>query len=261
MLIPDSLRQENMPMMVYYLCKAVASGKYSEDEIKENITAFRDDKTSTDAYNRVFKFSENVFIFKDKKTNELSCVFSMDELADYSSFSSALLEKIELNQTNKFSQMLMWLIGSENRKLDKYPRAEDFVPAMGINGIDQNNVHGFLFWCEMLGLISFSSYRSGRVAYSLDSVLSKYLEKHEELKQEGFIPAKKFFDYLAKDIFFIKLCIHDNNVSYPLSQAIRMLEQAELIKLETMKDVGDVWHLSKSDVMVKGNNFTNIKVC
>ena len=36
MLIPDSLRQENMPMMVYYLCKAVASGKYSEDEIKEN---------------------------------------------------------------------------------------------------------------------------------------------------------------------------------------------------------------------------------
>ena len=113
-----------------------------EDRAKEDYNNYYEklERIGKGSYGKVHKV-------KDKKTNELSCVFSMDELADYSSFSSALLEKIELNQTNKFSQMLMWLIGSENRKLDKYPRAEDFVPAMGINGIDQNNVHGFLFWC------------------------------------------------------------------------------------------------------------------
>ncbi|WP_248402986.1 hypothetical protein [Butyrivibrio fibrisolvens] len=261
MLMPDSLRQEYMPMMVYYLCKAVDSTVCNEDDLKGKMTAFQDDKNSSDEFNKVFKFSENVFIKKDEKTGEISSVFSSEELKDYKSFSKSLLTKLELKRSNKFSQMLEWLIGSENRKLDKYTRAEDFVPAMGIDGIDHNTVHGFLFWCEMLGIISFNGYRSGRVSYALDSILYDYLEDHEELKQEGYIPAKLFFDKMASELFFIKICIHENNVSYPLSQAIRILEQAKMIKIETMKDIGDVWHLSKSNILLKGNNFTNIKVC
>jgi hypothetical protein len=261
MLRPDSLRQESMPKMVFYLCKAIDSTKCTKQGIKERMTAFQDDKASSDGFDKVYSFAEDVFVFEDKETKELSSVFTSEELADYKTFSKALLEKMEIKQSNKFSQMLKWLIGSEKRILSKYTRAEDFVPAMGIDGIDQNNIHGFLFWCEMLGIINFSGYRSGGVSYALDSVLADYIDKHEELKREGFIPAKVFFEKMSNEIFFLKLCIHENNISFPLSQAIRTLEQAGLIEFATMNDIGDVWHLSKSEILIKGNNFTNIKVC
>ena len=269
MLIPDSLRQEDMPMMVYFVCKFISGGEYSEQQIIDNVTAaakkgmeyYRlNTPSDSNPIQQVMSFAEyqNNFILKNKN-GKLETTFSKEELKSFDDFSYATLKKIKIDKDNKFSKMLAWLLG-EKQDLSKYTRATDFPVAMNIEGIDANIIHGFLFWIEMLGLVCFEGRRTGTVAYSLETVLARYLERHPELKKRGSIPMREFCEELVDEIPLLGLCIKGNNISFPLSQGFRVLEHMEKIKFDYMKDSGDVWHLSQSSVFKSGNNFSNVRV-
>ena len=113
----------------------------------------------------------------------------------------------------------------------------------------------------MLGIITFDGRKKGSVTYSLDSVISKVVTSNDSFMNKGSMPAKEFFELLGNYVFFIPMCIKNNKVSYPLSQAIRILEYSGVLKIENMQDSGDVWHLEQSNAFISGNHFTNIKVC
>ncbi len=263
MLIPDTLRQEDMPMMVYYICKYVKSGEYKEEEVINRLTGFsyESDPKDPNPIRTVLKFARDSFISVDKSTGIYSTSFTDAELKDYSSFSAAVLKKLELNDENKFNKMLKWLV-EDRRELSKYTTADDFLPAMNIKNINNaNTIHGFLFWCEMLGIITFDGRKRGSVTYSLDSMLKSIIVSDNIFKQKGSMPAKEFFDVLEEHVYFVPMCIKNNIVSYPLSQAIRILEYSGVLKIENMQDSGDVWHLEQSNAFLAGNHFTNIKVC
>ena len=269
MLIPDSLRQEDMPMMVYYVCKFINGGEYSEEQIINNITAApkkgldfyrRNSPSDNNPIQHVMSFAEyqNNFI-KKNEIGKYETVFTKSELDNYEEFSYAVLRRLDIGKDNKFSKMLTWLL-SEKQELSKYTRASDYPVAMDISGVDENTIHGFLFWIEMLGLVCFEGRRSGTVSYSLDTVLMKYIKKHPELKKRGSIPMREFCEEIVEEIPLIKLCINGNNLSGPLSLGFRVLEHAGKVKFEYMKDSGDVWHLSQSSVFSSGNNFSNVRV-
>lgn len=270
MLIPDTLRQEDMPMMVYFVCKFISGGEYSEKQIIDNITAspqkgndyYRlNSPSDSNPIQHVMGFAEyqNNFIYENTD-GKYKTVFSKDELESYSEFSYATIKKIAIDKDNKFSKMLAWLL-SEKQELSKYTRANDFPVAMNIEGVDDANIiHGFLFWIEMLGLVCFEGRRTGSITYSLETILSKYLEKHPELKKRGSIPMREFCDEIVGEIPLLGLCIKGNNLSFPISQGFRVLEHAQKIKFDYMKDSGDVWHLSQSSVFTSGNNFSNVRV-
>lgn len=267
MLISDSVRQEDMPIMVYYLCKLVNSGKYNEDQIVDLITAstvsgYKKYKGESNPINDVIRFARDEGKFVSESADgTFETAFSKEQLSSFDLFMQAVVSKIELDDSNKFNKMLKWLL-VEKRELSKYTKTADFPVAMNIEGVnDENIIHGFLFWAEAMGIIAFEGKKSGTIVYTLEEVMGRYISSHQDLKKRGAIPAREFFEELSEAIFFIPMCLYNNTVSYALSQGIRILEQAGVIELVTVKDSGDSWHLYHSDVFVSGNNFTNIRVC
>lgn len=267
MLIPDSVRQEDMPMMVYFLCKLVSSGKYTEDEAINLLTAstisgFSKYKSESNPIADVVRFTrdEGKFI-KEGQDGILYSDFSEEEISTFALFMDAILKKMQIDEKNKFIRMLKWLL-VEKRDLSRFTKTSDYPAAMNIDGVnDENTVHGFLFWAEAMGVITFEGKKGGTVVYSLESILERYVERHPELSKRGAIPAREFLDELTEEVFFIPMCIHNNTLSFALSQGIRILEQAGMIELLTANDSGDSWHLYPSEVFLKGNNFSNIRVC
>ena len=60
MLIPNSLRMEHMPKMIYVLVKLVESGKYTENDLRKRITANIQnelDVLSRDRFNLILNFA------------------------------------------------------------------------------------------------------------------------------------------------------------------------------------------------------------
>lgn len=252
-------------MMVYYLCKLVRSGKYKESEVIAKLTVANDKSKQclndeNNPISKVISFSmEKDGFITENDEGIFETIFTERELTSFRAFMEAVVEKLELNDGNKFNKMLQWLL-TEKQVLSKYARAEDFVTGMNMEGVDSNTVHGFLFWCEAMGIINFEGKRSGTVVYTLDDVLFRFIENNPELKELGAIPFREFVDALTEKIYYIPMCLDYNNVSYPLSLAIRALERAGVIELRTITDSGDKWHLSQSATFTSGNEFTNIKV-
>ncbi len=269
MLMPDGLRQEEMPLMVYYLCKFIASGDYTEEEVVDYITSSMVSGygkiKATEKNNpivNVIGYSRDLFFVTDNNKGTLVSKFNKSELESPEDFSYSIIKRLELDEDNKFNKMMEWLV-SENRNPLVFSKYSDVLNAMPIKGIDENMLHGFAFWAEFLGVINMSGSGGKRKLpfdYALDSLLCRFLDRHEELKEQGAIPVREFMSVLSNDIYFIPMCIKGNHVMGPLSQAVRIVEQVGRIKLTKVSDTGDIWHLTPSNIFRNGNDFSNIEV-
>ena len=128
--------------------------------------------------------------------------------------------------------------------------------------IEEDSVHGFLFWIEALGISKFEGNRSGHVYFCLENVILNYLERNPEIRNKGDMPVSEFLDELKKELFFIPYCIESqrNMITYPLAQALRILENMDMIQMNYRQDSDQMWHLPTSDVFSNGNTFTNVRV-
>ena len=93
MLIPDSLRMEHMPKIVYVLVKLVNAGLYSEEELRKRITAsickeYND--TSRERFNLLLSFAcDGNLIYEENGYYKTK--FVDEELRTFSEFTYALL--------------------------------------------------------------------------------------------------------------------------------------------------------------------------
>ncbi len=267
MLIPDNLRQEHMPMMVYALCKAVKNGSYSEDELIKFLSASRvtnDEKSIAQAGN-VATFAKNAGFISDEK-GILTTDFSSEELDTPLDFSYAVLKRLDIEGSKKFAILLKWYLwrgtsveAIENHTEMRKEMLEDAkIKQMNVS-VDL--VHGFLFWIEFLGIATPSYTTMGCYEYSIENVLINYIKDHQaELRKHGNMPAKEFFDSLSIGVCFIPLCYEKTTVCSALSYALRVIERLGIIEIEDKNDGSVTWHLEKSNSFKTGNSFTNIKV-
>lgn len=268
MLIPDNLRQEDMPMMVYALCKAVKNGNYSEDELIKYISVsenYKDD-SSANIVRVVLNFAQKAGFIQNENSKNLITEFNETELESPLAFSQSLLKRLEMDNSKLFSEALKWFLwkgplveGLETHKDVKREMDEDSL--LKQYNISEDFVHGFLFWIEFLGIATHTIGAMGCYNYSIENILIAYLNNNaDKYKKYGNMPAKDFFEMLGEDIFFIKLCCANTTVCDSLSIALRIIEKLNIVELEDKNDGSMTWHLQKSNTFKVGNSFTNVKV-
>ena len=76
------------------------------------------------------------------------------------------------------------------------------------------------------------------------------------------MPVREFLDRLQQDIYFIPFCCESdrNGITYPMAQALRILENMDMIQLEYRQDSDQMWLLPAAFVFSSGNTFTNVRV-
>jgi hypothetical protein len=267
MLIPDSLRQEHMPMMVYALCRAVKNGKYSEDDLIKTLAASNRiyDEKSIGQAGTVLTFARNAH-FVDVKNGVVATDFDEEELFTPSKFSSALLKRLDLDSSKSFATMLKWYLWKgisieafDNHKAIRQEMLED--AKLKQMNVSEDQTHGFLFWLEFLGIATHSYQAMGCYNYSIENILIEYIAtNNKELKKHGDMPMQEFLTILGSDICFIQLCYENTNVCSALSIALRIIERMGIIEIVDKNDGSMTWHLEKSNTFRVGNSFTNIKV-
>ncbi len=272
MLIPNSLRMEYMPKMVYAIVRLVGSGQYTADELRKRITASvtrNYDDSSNDRFGMLLTFALDGGFIREKN-GYFETEFTDEELESFPEFTYALLGKLIIQNNNMFDAMLKYYLSSDQTIEGDYTGTaakfrekslED--PKVKSFRIEEDNVHGFFFWVEALGIATFESYRSGHLYFCVEELLLRCINKHPEFKNLGSMPTKQFLDLIQRDLYFIPFCCADdgNVIMYPLSQALRILDNMGVIALENRQDSDQMWHLPSSRVFSKNNTFTNVRVC
>lgn len=271
MLIPDTLRQEHMPKMVYALVKLVNSGYYTSEDLRKRLTASmckEYDDASKDRFNLLLSFAiDGEFI--SKENGYYKSEFQKDELVSFSEFTYSLLGKMDSSTDNKFNTLLKYYLSTGKYEESEFSSGAERFREKAVENpdvkkyhIEVDSIHGFLFWIEAFQIANFEANRSGHVYFALENLLIKYLEKHPELKSRGSMPVNVFLDTLKEDIYFIPFCCsgEGNILTYPMAQALRILENMDMIRLEYRQDSDKMWHLPASFVFSNGNTFTNVRV-
>ena len=267
MLIPDTLRQEHMPMMVYALCRAVGTKEYTEEELINDLSATnitKDEKSSGQVGN-VLNFCRNAG-FVTIKGERVSTDFTKDELNTQKDFMFALLRKIDVHKSERFKDTLRWFLWKgqtvetiDNHKDIRKEMLED--SRLKQLNLSEDFTHGFLFWTEFLGIATHSIGAMGGYNYSIENILIPYIDKNRDaLKKRGNIPMQEFLDILSSDLFFIPMCYEKTDICYSLSFALRVIEKMDIIDIEDKNDGSMTWHLERSNTFKIGNSFTNIRV-
>ena len=267
MLIPDTLRQEHMPMMVYALCRAVKANDYTKDELIKDlsVTNITKDEKSSDQVEKVLNFCKNAG-FVTVNGERVNTDFTNEELNSQKDFVFALLKKIRVENSEKFRETLKWFLwrGPRVEAIDNH---NDFRSEMLEDSkLKQLNVkidftHGFLFWVEFLGIATHSIGLMGGYNYSIENILITYIDNNRNaLKSRGDIPMQEFLDILSNDLFFIPMCYEKTDICYSLSFALRVIEKLDIIDIVDKNDGSKTWHLERSNTFKIGNSFTNIKV-
>lgn len=271
MLIPNTLRMEHMPKMVYVLVKLVNSGEYTGEDLRKRLTAsmYKEyDTVSRDRFNLLLSFAcAGEFITKENGFYKTE--FNESELSSFSEFTYALLGKMNTMADNMFNALLKYYLSTDKYEESEFSSSAEKFRIKAIENaevkkynVEEDSIHGFLFWIEAFQIANFEGYRSGHVYFALENLLMKYLEKHPEIKNAGSMPVRIFLDKLKQDIYFIPYCCEDerNGITYPMAQALRILENMDLIQLEYRQDSDQMWHLPASLVFSSGNTFTNVRV-
>lgn len=270
MLIPENLRQEDMPMMVYAVCRAVKKGDCTEEGLikKLSVTNLCKDDKSREQVSNVVNFAKAAGVIT-VTAGKLITDFEDGELTTPLSFSQAMLKRIDREMSGQFCDMLRWYLWNDEKVAALESHKDIRKEMLEDSHLKQLNVsehltHGFLFWIEFLGIATHSTTAKnamGNYNCSIENILIRYIETHNaELKKYGNMPAGEFFSLLEKDLFFIPLCYSETEVSYALSFALRVLNRLELIDIEDKNDGSLTWHLTRSNMFRTGNSFTNIKV-
>lgn len=274
MLIPNSLRQEDMPQMVYAILKQISNGKYTKDDVKKRVTASiktNIGEKSQQQFSRLLSFLFDAEMIYEKG-DVLYTYFDEEELQTINDFSYSLLGKMQIDKNNKFDMMLKWYLSTDVFNESNFTSsAEKIAHSMmecsylkaGVWGkISQNDVHGFLFWVEMFKIAYFEERRSGHVYFGIENIMMEYIKRHPELREKGDMSTEEFLNALSQDLYFIPMCYEEgtHNIMHALSLGIRVLENAEIIELNYRDDSDQRWHLTNSTVFTSGNTFTNVRI-
>lgn len=271
MLIPNVLRQEHMPKMVYALIKLVYSGNYTSEDLRKRITASmckEYDDTSRNNFNLLLSFAEKGQMIKEEN-GYYRTEFQENELASFSEFTYSLLGKMYSGEETMFNSLLKYYLSTDKFIESEFSSSAGKFREKALENaevkkyhVEEDNIHGFLFWIEAFQIANFEGNRSGHVYFSLENLLIKYMEKHPEIRNQGSMPVKVFLEKLTQDIYFIPYCCESdrNGITYPMAQALRVLENMEIIELEYRQDSDQMWHLPTSYVFTNGNTFTNVRV-
>lgn len=268
MLIPDNLRQEDMPMMVYALCKAVNEKKLSEEELIRyiSVTDNYSDENSVTIVRTVLNFTRKAGFICIDNSKKLYTEFTESELGTPVAFAQAVLGKLDLENSQLFAKAMRWFLWKgplveslETHKDVKREMDEDSL--LKQFNYSEDFVHGFLFWIEFLGIATHTSGAMGCYNYTIENILIEYFRNNaEKYKKYGNMPAKDFFEMLSGDLSFIRLCYANTTVCDSLSIALRIMEKLGIVKIEDKNDGSMTWHLQKSNIFKVGNSFTNVKV-
>lgn len=270
MLIPNTLRQEHMPLMVYSLCKLAEDQALNRDEMQKYMTASfvkTYKEKSENQFNLVFAFAKAAG-FIDENQRGVTCNFSKEELSSFSTFTYAVLTKIYLEE-NKFNTILKWYLQQDMSVESDFTGTARSFRERALEdqqvrkyGIEEDDIHGFFFWVEAFNIAMFEKYRSGHMLFCIENLLLQYLKRHSELVAMGSISIMDFFEKVQEDIYFIPYCYDNltNRIYYPMAQALRILDNMGMIRLEYVKDSARSWHMPKSAIFTKTNMITNIRV-
>ena len=269
MIIPDTVRQEDMPQMVYILCKLASLNNYSKDQIRKLMTSSNqkeyDDDNGKERFDHVFNFAKSAGMISEEHES-ITSNFKNGEVESFYKFTLALLKKMELQKNGKFDTMLKWLLLQDSdieniKKTSDIKIRMDQDKTLQVLNIQEDLLHGFEFWCEAFQIINFADNKRGRIFFCLEDLLLGVLNNNI-FDKKGLMPVHEFFRELEEYIYFMPYTysFDDKRIYYPLSRAIRVLELSNKISLNTVQDSEQTWHLYPSEIYRAGNNFTHIKV-
>ncbi len=269
MLIPENVRQECMPMMVYNVCRLVSYRECTKQDIIRLITAGtsndsnendyseeNSDNKSINPISQVIKFCIDGEFIKEEN-GKYKCLVDSACLESFADFTYEILCGLKKKVNSSFDVFFNSVI-NQKRNVSDYSTAQSYIKLVKNEKVkSENRVHGCLFWMEALGFIGFDGNKKGSIHFCLEEVIQQFIEKKG---LTGYYNASVFFNLMKNEIPLIEYCLKDNVVNYSMSQGLRVLERQGIIQFDTQSDSGDIWHLEQSPVFVDGNEFSRVKV-
>lgn len=254
-----------MPEMVFSLCKLAREEK-SIDELQRLLTL--GDQNSADLFSKLLNFSDKCgFIVKTSGENRKT-VFTDEQLNGFSSFRYALFMEVFKDNESTFTKMAKWYLSlsipkspQKGESIFGVTTAAGFLAVAAKNfNVSENYCLGFRFWMTALGLTAFNPSVQMPLTFAAHRIIKEWLFYSKPCEVGVLIPARSFFERLVKDCPVFSACISENTVSDSLSSALRVLDDAGIIRIRRVTDSGDLWHLSKSVIYSNSNDFTDIQI-
>lgn len=233
---PDGMRMEPTPERVLSVCRMIARGKITRDELREALTLGKDGAKELDQVDKSINVALEELGIVKAKDNYLELAVSADVVSSPESFRRYVSSKVFQQKDSTFTMFSKWVI-AQNDKLFALNNWEVMAKTCGaeikdLSALDENAVLGWRFWASFLGLgylnrTMFLPNMKIRIQDIFATSFSKTFNYGETIRATDFI------NWLSS-----KLPEADLTGKLPLavSAGLRTLHELGLIKLETWPD-------------------------
>lgn len=233
----DHMRPGPTPERVLAICRVIASGHYTSDEIKDRIYLDKStaSKSGEEFRNSILAAEELGLI--DLKENVYSLSVDPAQISTIDAFRRTAAKRAFSNKDTTFFKVSKWYLSSNEHVLfsGNWEDRAALANRSGVDKITDNDMLGWRFWASFLGL----GYISGT-----ELIPNMYVRVRDVLATEfaaSFpydeeIPAEEFLRWLWSKL--PESATEDHSINMALSNALR-----------TLRDMGEVIPTTQMDAI------------
>lgn len=250
-------RKEITPARLRAFLKLVSRDHYTEKQLESLLQPTDLNKGDNSEFNLVYRFAMNNGLIFMEENKYIGLNMDTEKIFDDYKFKRKMAEILLGDPGNQFYQITSWIL-KQDRNILSSDRIEDLINNMAkvdIRATDEDLL-GWRFWFKYLGY-GYNLQEEYIIANPFNR-LGDLVEEELEFN-DNRISIREFADELISKAPEFKDSIEGNNLSYPLSVALRTLANMEKIELIYARDTSDIWHLYNMEHQVL-NNISHIRV-
>ncbi len=238
----ESIRKEITPARLRALLKLVSRDSYTKGELENLLQPTNLKKAGSSEFRMVYNFAMDTELMVEEENKYIKLNIDKDIIFDEYQFKKKTIEILLGNQEGLFYKMTSWAL-KQDKEIIKFNKIGDLVNNMRKNNIaaKDEDILAWRFWFKYLGY--GYNLQNEYIIPNPFRRIDDLIENELEFNNKDRITIREFADQLTSKAPEFKESIEGNNLSYPLSVALRVLDKEGKIQLIYANDTRDIWHL------------------
>ena len=238
----ESIRKEITPARLRALLKLVSREYYTKDELESLLQPINLNKAGSSEFRMVYNFAMDTELIVEEENKYIKLNIDKGIVFDEYKFKKNMIEILLGSQEGLFYKMTSWAL-KQDKEIVKLDKIGDLVTNMRKNNIiaKDEDILSWRFWFKYLGY--GYNLQDEYIIPNPFKRVGDLIENELEFNNKDRITIREFTDKLVLKAPEFKESIEGNNLSYPLSVALRVLDKEEKIELIYARDTRDIWHL------------------
>lgn len=254
----ENIRKEVTPARLRALLKLVSRAYYTRDELEGLLQPSSLNKGDSPEFRMVYKFAMGTGLIAEEENKYIKLNIDKDIVFNDYKYKKKMIEILLGNQEGLFYKMTSWAL-EQNEEIVKFSKAGDLVKSMREKNINvkDEDVLAWRIWFKYLGY--GHNLHGEYIIPNPFKRIEDLVENELEFTNKDRIAIREFTGELVSKAPEFNTSIDRNNLSYPLSVSLRILNEQKKIKLSYKNDTKDIWHLYYME-SEKLNDISHIRI-